>query len=141
MTIPSIEPVVARARFANDPYRPRYHYISPANQLKDPTAPIFWEGEYHLFYDYNPYGAYDDVKMSHWGHTVSDDLVHWRDLPIIMGPTPGGPDRLGCFSGGSIIWNGTPTLSEVFIARVVPAIPRIPAIPGIPGFPTLIFYS
>ena len=110
MTIPSIDPVETRARFADDPYRPRYHYISPANQLKDPTGPNFWEGEYHLFYGHNPYGAYDDVKRSHWGHTVSNDLVHWRDLPIVLGPTPGGPDRPGCFSGGSIIWNGTPTL-------------------------------
>ena len=110
MTSPSMDPVETRARFANDPYRPLYHYTSPGAQLKDPTGPIFWEGEYHLFYGTNPYGGYDDTRRAHWGHTVSDDLVHWKDWPMALGPTPDGPDRLGCFSGGSIIWNGTPTL-------------------------------
>jgi beta-fructofuranosidase len=46
----------------------------------------------------------------HWGHASSTDLVRWTDLPIALAPSPGGPDRSGCFSGDPIDWDGVPTL-------------------------------
>ena len=94
----------------DDRYRPRYHYTSPANFLGDPNGPLLWDGRYHLFYQYNPDGAYDNSRRMHWGHAVSDDLVRWTDLPIALGPDPDGPDRLGCFSGAATVWDGVPTL-------------------------------
>ena len=71
-----------RFEFAADPYRPLYHFVAPAEFLGDPNGTLFWEGRYHLFCQHNPDGAYDDSSRMHWGHAVSADLVHWRDLPI-----------------------------------------------------------
>jgi beta-fructofuranosidase len=90
-----------------DPHRPQYHFLPPANWMNDPNGLICWEGSYHLFYQYNPYSA--EHGSIHWGHAVSTDLVHWRDLPIALRPTPGGPDADGCWSGCAVDDDGTPT--------------------------------
>jgi beta-fructofuranosidase len=88
--------------------RPRFHFLPPFNWMNDPNGLIHWRGEYHLFYQFNPNGPlWGDI---HWGHAVSSDLVHWRDLPIALAPTPGGPDETGCFSGCIVNDHGTPTL-------------------------------
>ena len=99
-----------RQPMTTDPYRPLYHFSPPANYLGDPNGTIFWKGKYHLFYQYNPDGAFDNSKRMHWGHAVSEDLVHWADFPIALTPTPDGPDRSGCWSGGAVNNNGVPTL-------------------------------
>ena len=99
-----------RHQMAADRYRPLYHFSAPANYLGDPNGTIFWKGKYHLFYQYNPDGAFDNSKRMHWGHAVSEDLVCWSDLPIALTPTPDGPDRSGCWSGGAVNNNGVPTL-------------------------------
>ena len=78
-----------RRQMVSDLYRPLYHFSAPANYLGDPNGTIYWKGKYHLFYQYNPDGAFDDSKRMHWGHAVSTDLVHWSDLPIALTPTPG----------------------------------------------------
>jgi beta-fructofuranosidase len=96
------------AHVAADPQRPRYHFLPPANWMNDPNGPIYWQGYYHLFYQYNPNGAYwGDM---HWGHASSPDLVHWTHSPVALAPTPGGPDEDGCFSGSAVDHRGTPTL-------------------------------
>ena len=100
-----------RQDFAADPYRPLYHFLPPANYLSDPHGILFWKGRHHLFYQYNPDGAYDHSARMHWAHAVSEDLVHWTDLPIAIGPTPGEAHADGCFSGGSFLdMEGTPTI-------------------------------
>lgn len=105
--VPDVSPSLA-VKVAADPQRPRYHFLPPANWMNDPNGPIFWNGYYHLFYQYNPHGAYwGDM---HWGHARSRDLVHWTHLPIALAPTPGGPDKDGCFSGSAFNHDGTPTL-------------------------------
>ena len=99
-----------RQRLAGDRYRPAYHFAAPANFLGDPNGTIWWDGAYHLFYQHNPDGAYDNPRRMHWAHAVSRDLVHWQDLPIALAPEPGAPDRLGCYSGCAIELDGVPAL-------------------------------
>ena len=97
-----------RKLMVGEMFRPFYHYLPPANWMNDPNGAIYWEGKYHLFYQYNPNGAFHGTI--HWGHAVSEDLVYWTDLPIALAPTTGGADREGCYSGGAVVNDGVPTL-------------------------------
>lgn len=80
-----------------DPSRPTYHYLPAKNWMNDPNGVIQWNGRYHLFYQYNPLGPLH--ANMHWGHAVSDDMVHWHELPIALAPTPNTYDEGGIFSG------------------------------------------
>jgi beta-fructofuranosidase len=95
-------------RPSTDPHRPRYHFVPPANWLNDPNGLIQWNGEYHMFYQYNPNGPFHGTI--HWGHTVSTDLVHWEHLPVALAPEPGTADEDGCWSGCAVDDGGVPTL-------------------------------
>lgn len=94
--------------FSNDPLRPRYHFLPPGNWINDPNGLIYWQGVYHLFYQYNPQGAF--WGTIHWGHASSADLVNWEHHPIALHPGPGAYDRDGCWSGCAVNDAGTPTL-------------------------------
>jgi len=92
---------------AADPRRPQFHLLPAANWMNDPNGPIYWRGKYHMFYQYNPNGAYwGDM---HWAHATSPDMIHWTHLPIALSPTPGGPDAGGCFTGTTVIDAGAVT--------------------------------
>ena len=94
-------PLCPQLRFANDVRRPQFHLLPPANWMNDPNAPVYWNGHYHMFYQYNPNGAvWGDM---HWGHALSPDMVHWQHLPSALAPSPGGPDADGCFSGSAAV--------------------------------------
>ncbi|WP_425415551.1 GH32 C-terminal domain-containing protein [Paenibacillus borealis] len=67
-----------------DRHRPQYHVSPPAHWMNEPHAPIYFDGQYHLFYQHNPLGPF--FYHIHWGHWVSSDLVHWRDLPVALSP-------------------------------------------------------
>ncbi|MCK4514274.1 MAG: glycoside hydrolase family 32 protein, partial [Spirochaetaceae bacterium] len=85
----------SRRALAVDKYRPIYHYVNPEGNLKDPNGLCLWQGRWHLFYQ----GFPPEDPRSHWGHVVSDDLVHWRDLPYAIYPDP--EER--CFSGTTLV--------------------------------------
>jgi beta-fructofuranosidase len=105
---------VSAADLAKDPRRPQFHLLPAANWMNDPNGPIFWKGQYHMFFQYNPNGAYwGDM---HWAHAVSPDMVHWRHLPVGLSPTPGGPDADGCFTGSAVVQDGVATLIYTGIA-------------------------
>jgi beta-fructofuranosidase len=93
---------------ATDADRPQYHFLPPSMWMNDPNGPVWHQGQYHLYYQHNPKAAQWDTM--HWGHAVSNDLLHWKHLPISLAPTPGGPDKDGCFSGCMVIDHGKPTL-------------------------------
>ena len=85
----------------------RGSFRSPAGWLNDPNGVSQWNGTYHLFYQYNPEGAFH--HRIQWGHATSTDLVHWTDQPVALEPS-GGPDADGCWSGVLVNDGGTPTL-------------------------------
>lgn len=99
---------------ANDPHRPRYHFVPPQNWMNDPNGFIQHEGIYHLFYQYHPYGPlWGNI---HWGHATSHDLVTWTHEPVALSPTPGAPDEEGCWSGCAVIHEGVPHLLYTGVA-------------------------
>ena len=85
----------ARKELERDPHRPVYHYVNPEGMLNDPNGLCFWQGNWHLFYQAYP----PDDPRQHWGHAVSPDLIHWRDLPLAIYPDP---ERC-CFSGATLV--------------------------------------
>ena len=96
-----------RRSLARDFHRPSYHFIAPSSWMNDPNGVIHWGGKYHLFYQYHPESP--RFGLAYWGHAVSDDAIHWRDLPVALAPTPGGPDATGCWSGCVVDNGGVPT--------------------------------
>jgi beta-fructofuranosidase len=87
--------VASRRTLAADPYRPLYHFVSPEGRLNDPNGLCFWQGQWHLFYQAFPPAN----PRPHWGHAISDDLIHWRDLPYAIEP---GPEE-ACWSGSTLV--------------------------------------
>jgi len=97
-----------QSRLAVDPLRPQYHLLPAANWMNDPNGPIFYRGRYHMFYQYNPNGAF--WGSMHWAHATSPDMIHWKHEPVALAPTPDGYDRDGVFSGSAVLDGETPTV-------------------------------
>ncbi|WP_251491452.1 GH32 C-terminal domain-containing protein [Actinacidiphila cocklensis] len=107
--IPTADMTEDRSKYAGDKYRPGYHFTPPNAWMNEPHAPIFINGQYHLFYQHNVHGPY--WHNISWGHAVSKDLVHWRDLPVALAPTADSVAPDGVWSGGATTdANGNPVL-------------------------------
>lgn len=66
----------------HEQYRPQFHFTPAENWMNDPNGLIWYKGQYHLFFQYNPSG--NSWGNMSWGHAVSTDLVHWKQLPVAV---------------------------------------------------------
>jgi fructan beta-fructosidase len=97
---PSNQPSSSRA--TAEEFRPQFHFTPERHWMNDPNGLVYFDGEYHLFFQHNPFGN----KWGHmsWGHAVSRDLVGWEQLPVAI------PEQDGVmiFSGSAVVdWNNT----------------------------------
>ncbi len=111
--------------------RPHFHFTSRRGWLNDPNGLVYYKGEYHLFYQHNPFG----IKFTnhHWGHAVSRDLVRWFELPTALAP-----DAFGAvWSGSGVVdWRNTsgfqngsePPIVLIYTAGGIKDIPGTPCV-------------
>ena len=83
-------------------HRPLYHFTPKKNWVNDPNGLVYVDGEYHLFYQYHPFSSV--WGPMHWGHAVSEDLIHWKELDIALYP-----DSLGYIYSGSAVYDSLNT--------------------------------
>ncbi len=85
----------SRKKLSTDRYRPIYHFCGPEGRIGDPNGLCFWQDSWHLFYQ----GFPSEDRRQHWGHAISTDLIHWKDLPYAIYP---GPERQ-VYSGSTLV--------------------------------------
>ncbi|RAG84030.1 glycoside hydrolase family 32 protein [Streptacidiphilus pinicola] len=93
----SASPATADTALYHEQYRPQFHFSPTQNWMNDPNGLIWYRGQYHLFFQYNPSG--NTWGNMSWGHAVSTDLVHWKQLPVAI---PQDSDEM-VFSGSVVL--------------------------------------
>ena len=95
------------SQYYQEKHRNQFHFSPEANWMNDPNGMVYYDGEYHLFYQYYP----DSTVWGpmHWGHAVSKDMIKWEHLPVALYP-----DSLGYIFSGSCVmdWNNTSGLAQ-----------------------------
>ena len=86
------------------PQRFTFHFEPHKGWMNDPNGLIYYQGRYHAFFQHNPHEPV--WGPMHWGHAVSQDLLHWEELPIALFPDQPYEDDKGCFSGSAVERDG-----------------------------------
>lgn len=99
--------LLASASMCSEAARPQFHFSPKRNWMNDPNGLVYYEGEYHLYFQHNPLGL--QAGNLTWGHAVSPDLVHWTELEPVLRP-----DSLGLiFSGSAVVdWHNVSGLQQ-----------------------------
>jgi len=93
---------LAKPELYQERHRPQFHFSPKEKWMNDPNGMVYYQGEYHLFYQYYPDSSV--WGPMHWGHAISRDLVHWEHLPIALYPDSSGY----IFSGSAVVdWNNS----------------------------------
>lgn len=90
----------------NSPIREQYHFVPWKNWMNDPNGLCWYQGRYHMFYQFNPHSQ--EWSNMYWGHAVSKDLIHWVHLPVVLEPQEEilkNPQNIkgGAFSGSAVV--------------------------------------
>lgn len=91
------DPLKATGELYAETYRPQVHYSAKTGWFNDPNGLVYYEGEWHLFYQHNP--TSNMFGYCYWGHAVSKDLVHWEELPVAISPT----EKYQIWSGSAVV--------------------------------------
>jgi fructan beta-fructosidase len=100
LTLSSSKPEKA---YYSEKYRPQFHFTPEKNLQTKPNGLVYYNGEYHMFYQYNPLG--NELGMMHWAHTISKNLVHWEHYPVVLNPDNNSSENENCsiLSGSAIV--------------------------------------
>jgi sucrose-6-phosphate hydrolase SacC (GH32 family) len=133
--------IVGANTFYQEANRPIYHVTARRGWLNDPNGLVYFNGEYHLGFQHNPYG-WNWANM-HWAHLVSPDLVHWTELPEWLYPDPLG----AMWSGSAIVdWNnsagfGTNAMIAFYTGAAKGSDPNLPRMANAGQFTQCMAYS
>jgi len=133
---------VASGDIYREALRPQFHFSPMRGWTNDPNGLAYFNGEYHLFYQANPFGL--ESWNKHWGHAVSPDLVHWTELPPAIRPLGGGAHSGGAFvDHGNKLGFGKGAEDTLFVSytgageRIAVGTGRALTLTDVPGNPVL----
>ena len=95
--------------------RPEFHLSPKVGWMNDPNGFSYYKDKFHLFYQYYPYDS--QWGPMHWGHSVSDDMIHWKNMPSVLAPDQE-YDKRGCFSGSATEKDGKHVLIYTGVSNV-----------------------
>ncbi len=99
--VPTANVRIDRSKLEHDVHRPQFHAAPPVHWQNEPGGPIYFNDQYHVFYQSNPRGPY--WNHIRWGHLVSKDMVHWRDAQDAVIPGRHDVDPEGAWAGGAVV--------------------------------------